>query len=236
MSTRSYSKKQQRNKFCGVCHKAGRPESEYTSHYTKSDPGPNGKVTCPLILNNECNYCFQIGHFKSACPALAANSRDEKKRAYQERREHYKVLAAEPKCCKKVENNNRYAALFDSDEHSDEEVTLKPTCVKRKHRESVGPKPVDVKPSTWNKPSFADMLKREEPLFPAKPTTPVMTGYTIITKGSIVPPVTEEAASAIATENYDEQYDEQYDDEYDEEYHEWGAPPAISYNNRDDEW
>ena len=226
------SKKQQRTKFCGVCHKAGRPESEYTSHYTKSDPGPNGKVICPLILNNECNYCFQIGHFKSACPALAANSRDEKKRAYQERREHYKNLAAEPKCCKKVENNNRYAALFDSDEHSDEEVTLKPTCVKRKHSESVGPKPVDVKPSTWNKPSFADMLKREEPLFPAKPNTPVMTGYTIITKGSIVPPVSA-AAPAIATENYDDEYDEQYDEEYDE----WGAPPAISYNNRDDdEW
>ena len=53
--------------FCGVCHKAGKTESEYTSHYTKSEPGPKGIVTCPIIKNNQCNKCGKYGHFQDYC-------------------------------------------------------------------------------------------------------------------------------------------------------------------------
>lgn len=54
-------------KYCGVCHKAGKPASEYESHYTKSVPGPTGIVTCPMILASVCNRCGQSGHFSDHC-------------------------------------------------------------------------------------------------------------------------------------------------------------------------
>ena len=60
-------------KFCGVCHKAGKPESEYTSHYTKSEPGSNGVVTCPIIKNNKCNKCEKYGHFQDHCSFVKKN-------------------------------------------------------------------------------------------------------------------------------------------------------------------
>ena len=56
--------------FCKVCYDAGKPEWEYTSHYVKDQPGPNGKVVCPVILNVECNYCHEKGHTPSHCPKL----------------------------------------------------------------------------------------------------------------------------------------------------------------------
>ena len=54
-------------KYCGVCHKAGKPASEYESHYTKSVPGPTGIVTCPMILASVCNRCGKSGHFSDHC-------------------------------------------------------------------------------------------------------------------------------------------------------------------------
>lgn len=65
--------------FCGVCFKAGKSETEYTSHYTKSVPGEGGVVICPTILGNECTYCHELGHFKNACPRLASKNLDYKK-------------------------------------------------------------------------------------------------------------------------------------------------------------
>jgi hypothetical protein len=53
--------------FCGTCKNAGRPYSEYTSHFTKSVPGAHGIVTCPLILNSVCGQCKQRGHFTNFC-------------------------------------------------------------------------------------------------------------------------------------------------------------------------
>jgi len=53
--------------FCGTCKNAGRPYSEYTSHFTKSVPGAHGIVTCPLILNSVCGNCKQRGHFTNFC-------------------------------------------------------------------------------------------------------------------------------------------------------------------------
>jgi hypothetical protein len=65
--------KQQTNlkPFCGVCKKAGKSEQEYTSHYTKSRPGPNGVTTCPLIMAAICKCCFTQGHFADHCSKRA---------------------------------------------------------------------------------------------------------------------------------------------------------------------
>lgn len=58
------------NKCCTFCKNSGRSRVEYTSHYTKSSPGPEGIVVCPVLLNTECTYCHDLGHLKSRCPKL----------------------------------------------------------------------------------------------------------------------------------------------------------------------
>lgn len=55
------------NPFCSICKKAGEPASVYRNHFTKDK---KGNITCPKILNSECSYCHQKGHWKSHCPKL----------------------------------------------------------------------------------------------------------------------------------------------------------------------
>jgi len=56
--------------FCSVCRHAGRPESEYTTHFVKDRPGPDGRVICPLLLSQRCRYCKVFGHTPKQCPKL----------------------------------------------------------------------------------------------------------------------------------------------------------------------
>lgn len=56
--------------YCSTCRKAGKSFGEYTNHWTRSEPGPNGFITCPLILNSVCSYCKQKGHWNKYCTAL----------------------------------------------------------------------------------------------------------------------------------------------------------------------
>lgn len=79
--------------YCKVCHDAGCPESEYTSHYVKDQPGTNGKVICPTLLNQACRICHQKGHTSTYCsryrprqPAAEERPREERPR-YIEREE-----------------------------------------------------------------------------------------------------------------------------------------------------
>jgi hypothetical protein len=94
---RTFNKyEQEQKKFCSVCKKAGKSEREYTSHYTKSVPGPKGIPTCPIILSSECTFCHQKGHWASEdhCPALIEKKRMQKitDQAYDNRREYMKGL------------------------------------------------------------------------------------------------------------------------------------------------
>ena len=63
--------------FCSVCRHAGRPESEYTSHFVKDQPGPNGKVVCPLLLSQKCRYCKVLGHTPTQCPKILRRNEKE---------------------------------------------------------------------------------------------------------------------------------------------------------------
>ena len=62
----------QKKPFCKVCFDARKPESEYTSHYVRSQPDSNGKtiVTCPVLNATECRYCFKFGHTTKFCNVL----------------------------------------------------------------------------------------------------------------------------------------------------------------------
>ena len=72
MGRRPQQMQQQRHRtpFCSFCKHAGKSYAEYTSHYPKDRPGPEGKVICPTILASECSYCHEKGHTKRHCSKL----------------------------------------------------------------------------------------------------------------------------------------------------------------------
>ena len=69
MSSSSYSRNSTANPktLCVVCRDAGKSEKEYTSHFVKDQPGPNGKVVCPTLLNQACRICGKTGHTSRYC-------------------------------------------------------------------------------------------------------------------------------------------------------------------------
>jgi hypothetical protein len=79
--------------FCKVCRDAGKPESEYTSHFVKDQPGPNGKVTCPTLLNQSCRICGKTGHTSSYC----SQYRNRQVREEPRREERYIESEREPR-------------------------------------------------------------------------------------------------------------------------------------------
>jgi len=62
--------KSTREPYCKCCHDAGKEESVYRSHFVKDKPGEDGKVVCPTLLSQECNYCKKKGHTISYCKQL----------------------------------------------------------------------------------------------------------------------------------------------------------------------
>jgi hypothetical protein len=67
--------------FCKVCQDAGKPESEYTSHFVRSMPDKNGKttITCPVLATTECRYCHQLGHTTKFCDVIEERKKRIKK-------------------------------------------------------------------------------------------------------------------------------------------------------------
>ena len=185
-------------KFCGVCQKAGLSEREYTSHFTKSSPGPQGIVTCPTILNNECRICFQFGHFKSACPVLAEKERLQKKSDMQERRTNFKKQPIATLPIK--DNRGGFSALFDSNSDSDSESDMivvsgakrtfaqaskplnKPIKVEPKKEEwpALTSKPV-VKQEPTEKLSFATVISNPAPVKKIENSRPNICGFKVLT-------------------------------------------------------
>ena len=112
-------------KFCGVCQKAGLSEKEYTSHFTKSTPGPQGIVTCPTILNNECSFCHNLGHFKNSCPAIA--ERDLMRKGIEREESRSKIQQQPRKMTPAVsvqDKHGSFSALRDSDSDSGDEFVV----------------------------------------------------------------------------------------------------------------
>ena len=60
--------------YCGTCRNAGKSRAEYTNHWTRSEPGPGGTITCPLMLNTTCGRCNNKGHWSKYCTVIPAPS------------------------------------------------------------------------------------------------------------------------------------------------------------------
>lgn len=108
-----------RKPYCKVCHDAGKPESDYTSHHVRSLPDRQGntKVTCPTLLNTECRYCYELGHTAKFCPVIADRKKTEDRTQREEERRNreiqQKAVVVKPKT-----PTNAYAALYESDDET----------------------------------------------------------------------------------------------------------------------
>ena len=184
-STRVNTKVGVMKPFCKVCQDAGKTEKEYTSHFVRSEPGPNGKVVCPTLLAQQCRYCLEAGHTAGYCPVIASNKKAEekslklsaRKEAVDKRDAENAVNAQE----KKKKQSNVFAAL-DSDSESDNEVKVSNPLIRPKLTKtstiSQGVSAAKVVPS----PSPKMPTKEEEfPALPSKTKKVVcmntMTGY-----------------------------------------------------------
>jgi hypothetical protein len=117
-----------------VCHDAGKPESDYTSHYVRSQPDRKGKTTvlCPVLKDTECRYCFEFGHTTKFCPVLADRKKDEVRREHAEKRQEEKKKEVSSR---KEKPKSSFAVLADSSDSEDEKkpvakVPTKPVAKK----------------------------------------------------------------------------------------------------------
>jgi hypothetical protein len=107
--------------YCKVCHDAGKPESEYSTHWVKD---VSGNTTCPTLLNTECRYCHKLGHTAKFCDVLAKINKEKEK---AERRSH---LVTEKQIQRKKPDNNSlvvtngFAALCQDSDTEEEIVNI----------------------------------------------------------------------------------------------------------------
>ena len=105
--------------YCKVCYDAGRPEQEYTSHFVKDQPGPQGKVICPTLLNQACRICNKTGHTSSYCSQY--RRREEPRREEPRREERY--IEREPRREERYnDRGNSYDRLREDTERRERET------------------------------------------------------------------------------------------------------------------
>jgi len=64
--TQTKSRKMRRQ-FCKFCYQRGLPLKDCKTHYTKSGPEFGSKITCPVLLQQQCARCGEIGHTPKYC-------------------------------------------------------------------------------------------------------------------------------------------------------------------------
>ena len=103
--------------FCKICFDAGKPESQYTSHYIRKTTDPNSAITCPILLATECRYCHKMGHTISRCTLREQNNRarDAPVQAPVQAPAPRPVAVAAPVA---RQSNSRFAALDDDEEET----------------------------------------------------------------------------------------------------------------------
>ncbi len=106
-------------KYCKVCHDAGKSESEYRSHFIRETREPNSRVTCPTLLSQECRFCYKKGHTIKYCTTLLKKNSVSKPICS----EASKKVMEEPKS-KKVVEKNIFTCLDDSDSEEDNTENL----------------------------------------------------------------------------------------------------------------
>ena len=140
--------------YCKVCRDAGKPASEYTSHFVKDQPGPEGKIVCPTLLNQACRICHNTGHTSSYCPEYN-NRRHQREERYiereqprrEERREERYIEREQPR---REERRYGYNTLREETERAEREIRDRDEAYYREQ-------------DRQSKPWLQAALKRQEP-------------------------------------------------------------------------
>lgn len=137
--------------FCKICFDAGKPESQYTSHYIRKTTDPNSAITCPILLATECRYCHQMGHTISRCTLREQNNRARDAPAPRP----VAVAAPAPVSTPRPvavavsttrQSNSRFAALDDDEEETVSSTTV-PASLTIAPAPLSAPQPVNLFPS-----------------------------------------------------------------------------------------
>jgi len=162
-----------------VCFDAKKSETDYTSHYVRSQPDRQGnsKVTCPTLLNTECRYCYGLGHTAKFCPVLGEKKKCEDRRQREDERrvrQEENRIREEKTQPKKQDRRGGFSALIDNSD--DEEVAPKKQ-VKQEEWPLLG------NPST--KVSYASMANKTQPIKKSEPVAEQLpTGFKVLEMGA----------------------------------------------------
>jgi Nanos RNA binding domain len=158
ISTKNTVTAAKKTPYCDTCYLKGLSEREYSSHYTKSEPGPRGVVVCPTILNSLCRACGGKGHWANEkfCPLMRREARIKDR--------EQKVVPV-PVVVKKT-NQNRFAVLIDDE---GEAVVVAPVVVA-----PVVVAPVVVAPDS-KRVSWSDMARKPAVLVTKEEPSPLTT-------------------------------------------------------------
>jgi hypothetical protein len=159
MSTKTMSTKSIQRKLCPVCKDAGKPEKEYTSHFVRDKPGPDGKTICPLLLSLNCRKCGKKGHTFKYCKVNVKETRPEQARPEKEK--------TRPNTIQK----GKFVSLAESSDEEEEGEEKEGQEEKEGREEKEGQEEKQEKPVVVM--SYADKLKQNRPL-PLAPTLPNM--------------------------------------------------------------
>jgi hypothetical protein len=151
MSTKTMSTKSIQRKLCPVCKDAGKPEKEYTSHFVRDKPGPDGKTICPLLLSLNCRKCGKKGHTFKYCKVNVKETRQEQARPEQEKKRPNTI------------QKGKFVSLAESSDEEEEGEEKQEEGEEKQEREE---KQVVVM-------TYADKLKQNQQL-PLAPTLPNM--------------------------------------------------------------
>ena len=108
--------------FCKVCRDAGKSEKEYTSHFVKDQPGPDGKVVCPTLLNQACRICHKTGHTSSYCSEYNTYRREDRREDRQPIRREERYIERECQPRRQEERRYAYNTLREDTERQEREV------------------------------------------------------------------------------------------------------------------
>ena len=65
--TQTTKSRKMRRPFCKFCYERRLPLKDCKTHYTKSGPEFGSKITCPVLLQQQCARCGEIGHTPKYC-------------------------------------------------------------------------------------------------------------------------------------------------------------------------
>jgi hypothetical protein len=182
----SNSNNNQCKPFCKVCHDAGKPDNEVTSHFVKS---LEGKIICPTLLTQNCRYCKEPGHTVSFCKVLAQQKKLNEKKERKNKMEEQ--LIEKQKNTKNAKNTkNIFTAFMEEDDEEEEETTTIQTNINssKPTYASIASKPKSYKQEDNNKnKSGFTILKLKIPGVEAemeeeeKPDSPIISPPKIVT-------------------------------------------------------